>query len=311
MARLAWALAALALGCGQPGGSEALPRASAHPARVSELPAWPWEGVEFLSGISYRPANPVHVVRAVAEGGGGHLRLLTSIPRWGPEDVPPKGWWVDPVRDRDEWLYRRTRYVEAAIKYRIRIILCLFDEPTRWDRPHVRDALWREGVDPRFTGTWLGKDVSEGTAIILAEWWLDGLEPSPWLIVETSNEPQDIPGMPEDALEAWLERRGYVVSRNTRYGSSGPYGSPTYLWEHAWGTPDATQPWPPLERLEGLRAEGLAPRLGLSTDGFAGEEWPGETIEGRAVLDLGIGYSVLTRVAPHLLDAPDVPGSVD
>lgn len=296
VARLALALLLALSACSPHEELDELPRTPFAAARVAALPAWPWEGVEYLAAISYRPASPVEVVHAVAVQGGGHLRVLTTIPRWGPADAPPKGWFVDPQRDREEWLWRRTRLVEAAFKYDTRIILCLFDEPTRWDRPEVRAAIEREGLDPRETGTWLGREVSEAAAVELAAWWLDGLEPSPWLIVETMNEPVHSDLEWEDELEAWLEGRGFTVSRNTRFGSNGPYGSPTYLWEHAWGTPGAVQPWPPLARLRDLR--GAAPFLGLSTDGFAGEEWPRETAEGRAVLDRGIGYSVLTRVAP-------------
>lgn len=258
---------------------------------------------------------------AVAKAGGSQLRTLTQLPRWG-QNPRPRGWFVDALRDRDEWLARRDALVTAGERHGVLVEISLFDEPGRWDRPEVRRALAAEGVLPETAGTWLGNDVSERTALELAAWWLEGLPPSPWLIVRTSNEPQDIPGMPEDALERWLEDRGYTVARTTRFGVDGPYGSPDYLWEHAWGPPGVVQPWPPLARLRAIhvRASGgngaqgapaARTRVGLSTDGFGAGDYPIDAQTGCDVLGMGFGYSILLRRAPDLavpvVGCPDPP----
>ncbi len=272
------------------------------------LATWPWWGYEYLGALSYRPSDPESAVRAVRKAGGSHLRTLTQLARWGSQDAPD-GWFVDALEHRDEWVARRNALVDAGERHGVRIEISLFDEPRRWDRPEVIAALEREGLVPELAGTWLGREISDQSAIELAAWWLEGLDPgSPALIVRTSNEPQDIPGMPEQVVEDWLERQGFTVARTTRFGVDGPYGSPDYLWEHAWGEPDVVQPWPPLSRLAMLRAavrpvlgaEAAPIRVGLSTDGFGAEDFPEAAKVGCDVLRRGFGYSILLRRAPDL-----------
>lgn len=300
--RLLVALVLLA-GCGEghSGSPGSLPPSSSHLSRyqLPGLPEWPWEGLEYLSGLTYRPSRPQSVVRVAAQRGLGHVRFLTVLARWDghPAVSAPRGWWVDPVRDREEWLARRDIAVLAGQKYGVRIILCLFDEPTRADRSWVEAALRQEGVTKATATPWLGRRASRETALELAAWWLEGLEPSPWLIVETSNEPDD-PWDQDDALEDWLEARGFTVSRNTRPGVDGPYGSPAYLWEHAWGLPGSG--WPPVGRLQAVRSmvQPETTATGLSTDGFHDSDFPEAVVAGRSVLELGFGYSVLTVFDP-------------